>query len=81
VAAEFRANPGSREASARRILPYLTNGVSAEEVVSLLGEPTEKSSDGSLWRYSVFYSKTIDLHFNPQARVEKVVGVGIDADE
>jgi FtsZ-interacting cell division protein ZipA len=80
IATEFKANPEFREASARRILPYLKNGMTAEEIVRLLGEPTEKSGDGSLWWYSVFYSKAIEIHFNPQGRVEKVVPVGIEAD-
>lgn len=75
---EFKASPGFREASAQRILPHLKGGMTAEEVVRLLGEPTEKKSDGALGRYSVFYSKTIDVYFSRQARVEKVVSVGID---
>jgi hypothetical protein len=78
---EFKASPGFREASAQKILPHLKSGMSAEEIVRLLGEPTEKKSDGALWRYSVFYSKTIDVYFSPQARVEKVVSVGIDAEK
>ena len=80
ISTEFRANPGFREISARKIMPYLTTGMSAEEIERLLGQPTNKGYDGSLWRYSVFFSKSIDVYFNAQRRVEKVVPVGVEAD-
>lgn len=81
ISSEFRANPMFRESSAQRILPYLAKGMTAEEIVTLLGEPTDKSSDGSFWQYSVFYSKAIDVYFNFQGTVERIDPVGIEPDK
>lgn len=79
VSTEFRSNPGFREESAQQILPYITTEMTREDVLRLLGEPSAKDSGGREWIYTVFYSKYISVYFNAQSKVERVVGVGVEA--
>ncbi len=87
ISSEFKDNPGFREVSAQGILPFLSIGMTSREILEILGPPTTKSSpphsrtekDETLWRYAVFYSKTIDVYFCPKGKVEKIMPVGIDS--
>lgn len=79
VIKEFKANPGFREDSAKKLLPRLTKGMAADAVAELLGVPTDK--DDRVWRYSVFYSKAIEVYFDEKGVVTEIMPVGIEADQ
>jgi len=76
---EFRSNPGFRESSAKRLLPHLAEGMTVEAVTELLGKPTDK--DDRVWRYSVFYSKLIEIYFDEKGAVTKIMPLGIECDQ
>jgi hypothetical protein len=79
VIKEFKANPGFREGSAKKLLPRLTKGMAADAVAELLGAPTDK--DDRVWRYSVFYSKAIEVYFDEKGVVTEIIPVGIEDDQ
>ena len=60
---EFKNNPGFRHGSAKKLIPYLTTGLSKDEVSSLLGNPDKIDERGALWEYVLFYSLFIDIQF------------------
>jgi hypothetical protein len=63
---------GHREEHARKLMSYLLNGMTREEVFELFGEPDHRASDGSDWVYTILTSKIICVYFDPQGRVREV---------
>jgi hypothetical protein len=63
---------GHQEEHARKLMPYLVNGMTREAVFELLGEPDHRASDGSDWVYTILTSKIICVYFDPQGRVREV---------
>ena len=66
---EFKQRPGFRHGPAKTLIPHLKNGMSKNSVKTLLGDPDHVAEDGSLWKYTLFYSLFIDIRFDKEDRV------------
>ena len=75
--AEFKNNPGCRHEVAEKIIPFIRHGMSTQDVVAMLGSPSEKAREGTIWRYGLFYSKSLEIYFGSDGKVQKVVPVGL----
>ncbi len=72
--AEFKAKPGFRQEAAKKLVPLITLGMSAQEVREILGEPSSKAQDreGAVWHYGLFYSDLLTVCFGSNGKVRKV---------
>jgi len=75
ASAEFKANPGFRQHVASKLVPHLRIGMTTNEVESLLGKPdnVREYSDGVLYEYGLFYSLFINVKFDSNGKVQKIV--------
>jgi hypothetical protein len=76
---DFQATPDARHendyAVPRKLLPLLESGLSQNGVKAILGDPSRVNSNsgGIYWHYGLFYSQFIDIHFDSEGRVQKVI--------
>jgi hypothetical protein len=69
---EFKTQPGYRMKAAEKLRPFIKKGMSAHAIEAFLGTPDEKIKDESVWKYDLFYSLILVIHFDAQGHVEKV---------
>jgi len=75
ASAEFKANPGFRQHAASKLVPHLRIGMTTNEVENLLGKPdnVREYGDGVLYEYGLFYSLFINVQFDSNGKVQKIV--------
>ncbi len=75
ASAEFKANPGFRQHAASKLVPHLRIGMTTNEVENLLGKPdnVREHGDGVLYEYGLFYSLFINVQFDSNGKVQKIV--------
>nr|WP_229266400.1 MULTISPECIES: hypothetical protein [Leptospira] len=66
-ASEFKTNIGNRERAAGQLLSSLKIGISATEVMDMLGPPTTKT-----WAYTLFYSSAMVIYFDDSSKLVRV---------
>ncbi|WP_033110274.1 hypothetical protein [Leptospira interrogans] len=64
---EFKTNIGNRERAAGQLLSSLKLGISATEVIDMLGPPTTKT-----WVYTLFYSSALVIYFDDSSKLVQV---------
>lgn len=70
---EFKAAQHFRSEPAKKLIPQLKIGTTAEKVQALLGPPDKETDNGLLWTYVVDYSQFIDVRFDSDRKVQEVV--------
>ena len=75
ASSEFKNRPGDRQKSARTIFPLLKPGLSRSDVKDLLGPPTKVIGDGRVWCYILFYESAMDVYFDADGKLERVLGL------
>ncbi len=66
-ASEFKTNIGNRERVVGQFLSSLKIGISATEVMDMLGPPTTKT-----WAYTLFYSSAMVIYFDDSSKLVRV---------
>ena len=65
--AEFKAQHDDRQKAAKTLMPTIKTGMSLTKVQDILGDPS-----ATLWDYSLFYSSTLTVRFDNDAKVTSV---------
>lgn len=75
ASANFKSNSGFRYEPAKKLIPHLKTGMTTQEVSSLLGIPDNerKFGDGILYEYSLFYSQLLEVIFDANGNVQKII--------
>lgn len=75
ASAQFKARFELRRGAVKKIMPHITPGMSGQDIVNMLGQPDKKAP--TVWRYALWWSESLEIHFGPDGRVAKVGPVGL----
>jgi hypothetical protein len=69
----FQANPNDRTQAAQKLLPFLKPGMDKHQIEEILGKPSRGLYSEPSWFYVLFYSQFIDVYFDEEGRVTRVI--------